>query len=228
MIKIIRKDIQPKLDHLRNDGCDIFGADLMQTVSDALDEMEAQMRMNLDVSQSNAFKIFFSSVASRKREANNEANKVIKEVQRSLLSLNNDSMTDDIRSPFTSRMHKIYAATLQATPDRILKTKHAARCATLKELICDKNSGPVHSVQHFLEQGIDKILGDAERRFTKFCEKMFEDIEHDFNNVCPERETTSLATLKRREELGKKVKETVAVLDGTVREYLAECGVKMA
>ena len=201
----------------------------MQAATDALDEMEAQMRVNLDASQANAFKGFFLSVASRKREASNEANSITKEAQRTLLALNNDSMNDDdFRSPFTVRMARIYVASLAATPNKALKTKHAARCAAFKDLVCDRKIGPVPFVKQFVELGIEKILCNAEEKFTKFCEKMFDAIEHDFNNVCPERETTSLAALKMRVELGKKVQETVGVLDGAVKEHLAECGIKMA
>jgi hypothetical protein len=64
-------------------------------------------------------------------------------------------------------------------------------------------------------------MDTADRSMVDGCKKVIDGVMHDFNQVCPEREDNGVQALKRREVLGKKI------VDGELRETLAECGITM-
>jgi hypothetical protein len=159
-------------------------------------------------------------------------------------SLNNDCLNDAPSSPFTFRMAQIYKEVLKAESTK-LRTylqsyqpdvtyafpgrKHAARSALLTTAICARKakSGPYGKIRSYLENGFAKVMDRADKSMVDGCKKVLDGIMHDFNQVCPEREDTGVQALKRREVLGKKVREGKKVVDGKLRETLAECGITL-
>lgn len=83
------------------------------------------------------------------------------------------------------------------------------------------------AIKRYLEKGFNKVMDDADKSMVVQCETVLDAIMHDFNQVCPEREDNGVQALKRRETLGKKVKDGRDELEGPVRNTLLQCGVAM-
>jgi hypothetical protein len=140
-------------------------------------------------------------------------------------------------------MAQIYKETLKAEPSKLRthlcsycssftdsfsgRTKHAARSAFFTTAVCARKSGPYAQIRSYLEKGFAKIMDAADRSMVDGCKKVIDGIMHDFNQVCPEREDSGVQALKRREVLGKKVREGKKIVDGELRETLAECGITL-
>jgi hypothetical protein len=140
-------------------------------------------------------------------------------------------------------MAQIYKEAIKAEPSKIRthlcshhfnlinncsgRTKHAARSAFFTTAVCARKSGPYAQVRRYLEKGFAKVMDTADRSMVDGCKKVIDGVMHDFNQVCPEREDNGVQALKRREVLGKKVREGKKIVDGELRETLAECGITL-
>lgn len=82
-------------------------------------------------------------------------------------------------------------------------------------------------MKRYLEKGFTKVMEEADKSMVVGCEKILDGVMHDFNQVCPEREDNGIQALKRREVLGKKVREGKKKVDGELRQLMTECGIVM-
>jgi hypothetical protein len=93
--------------------------------------------------------------------------------------------------------------------------------------VCHLSSNPYRSAKAHIEGGFVTILEDAEKGVMKVCKELFEKVLHDFNQVCLEAGDLSSLAPTRRAELGAKVKDAQAIVNGPVKDALISCGIKL-
>lgn len=125
-------------------------------------------------------------------------------------------------------MSTIYSLTNRAQSTKEFRTKHLARVNFFKNNVTAEKLGPFMAIKHNIESEIDASLYAVEQALLTKCDGVFENVLHDFNNVCPLRENDSAGAVKRRDALGKVVEEAKKVLNGEVGARLKQCGLDVA
>jgi hypothetical protein len=82
-------------------------------------------------------------------------------------------------------------------------------------------------LKEYIESSVDTHLQEVEDKLLDKCETVFDNILHDFENVCPRRPDDTPGATKRRHALGKVVEDAKATFNFDVRAKLLECGLKL-
>lgn len=78
-----------------------------------------------------------------------------------------------------------------------------------------------------MEEELSKIVDKVEEALNMECGKVIDEIIKQFDTVCPEKEDSSVLTLRKRVALGHKVQESKKRLNGELKDHLAKCGVTL-
>ncbi|KAF2449112.1 hypothetical protein P171DRAFT_480221 [Karstenula rhodostoma CBS 690.94] len=202
-----RRGLQETFDVLREQECLSFRTRAIQHVNDLLKALEEKMKINLDISQSAAFRPFFGSFHQRKQEMTLIVNEVVNEMRTSLLAINNNAFNLGQTSPLTGRMLKIYEKAKAEKP-RKGGALHVAKKARFSALVCHRTEGAYPAVKKFVEVALEKTVKSVESKLTTRCGAVLDAILRDFDSVCPESEDRGVLTLQRREISGRKVQES--------------------
>jgi hypothetical protein len=136
-------------------------------------------------------------------------------------------MTNSDTNPFVKKMQTIYGMAYHATATKQNRTKHSARTHVFKSALLVSKIGPYMELKEYLESSLEAHLQEVEAKLLEKCETVFENILHDFENVCPRRSDDTPGATKRRFALGKVVEEAKATFNTDVRAKLLECGLKL-
>jgi hypothetical protein len=136
-------------------------------------------------------------------------------------------MTNGDTNPFVKRMQTIHGLAYHAPTTKHNRTKHSARTNVFKSALLTPKIGPYMELKEYIESSVDTHLQEVEDKLLDKCETVFDNILHDFENVCPRRPDDTPGATKRRHALGKVVEDAKATFNFDVRAKLLECGLKL-
>ncbi|CAO2655790.1 Nn.00g045930.m01.CDS01 [Neocucurbitaria sp. VM-36] len=227
LLRVAAKDLDPMFDELCDKGLNRLQLELSQTLSDIMDEMERQVKANIDVAQFPAFRDFFDNIRKQKKDIEMTIKQSTKKLASDLQNLHYNCLTNSESNPFTKKMSTIYGLTYNAQPTKELRTKHLARTSLFRNSVVAEKLGPFMAIKHHIEEEIDASLHAIEKALLTKCDGVFENVLHDFGNVCPRHEDGTARAVKRRDALGKVVDEAKTTLDTEVGVRLKHCGLNM-
>ena len=114
-------------------------------------------------------------------------------------------------------MQGIYNLAINAPTTKLHRNKHAARAHAFKNTLVTPKIAPYKEIKDYLETTIEALLQNVLEKLIDACDKVFKNILHDFDSVCPRRTDDTPGATKRRHALGKIVEEA----------KLLECGLKL-
>ncbi|KAF2020509.1 hypothetical protein BU24DRAFT_456579 [Aaosphaeria arxii CBS 175.79] len=234
LIQIMRDDMEPVLNHLCDHGLPHLRSEFLLTFDDILEDMQTQIRQCLrnTVQQqvkSATYLRFFDTLEKQKGSITASMDSLVEPLQRSTRLLISKCMSNNETAPFTANMQSLYleCEQSQATKGKGKRmTKHAVRCETFKMGVCDRRKGPYTEVKTCFLNKFGSVFTKWETRLRTEIYPIIEQIEHDFNQVFPEREESSLSK-ESQAVIGAAVRKAQAVLDGPIRESLAKAGIPM-
>ena len=247
LLDIATDDLEPLLNALCSKGCSSFAAELVYALHEKMDDMERELRFNLDQTSIKLFSEFFDNVQLHNKEIEALVRTVVRKLKdgflyvstcitrtRELLTkqrkLSHESTSLETKgSPFRKYMKHTYASVMQAYPPKTGKSGiHNHRRAMFKKAIADQASGPYIAIKSHIEAQTSLLLQAADSELKKGCDDIFLKIFHNFDLICPIQEDDGFQALERGKELRKDIEEAKQILEGRAREALRSAGINVA
>ena len=226
LINKVRDQVQPALDALNNDVRDAFRTEVISKASELADDLEVTIRHIPGVSQDKTFKKFFDNFRNWK-EMVNVINNAVRHLQTDLLRLNNDSLNDGEKNPFTLRMLSVYGAVEKAKPPNGKGAKRTHQKMVLRTAICNLTSGPYPDTKQYVRDNLDDIFEKAEERIVDGCNLILENIVHSFKKICAKGGNDNTLSSESRLLVGEKVKAAKKIMEGELQGHLQACGITL-
>ncbi|KAH7083166.1 hypothetical protein BKA63DRAFT_404183 [Paraphoma chrysanthemicola] len=223
------EDLEPLLNALCTKGCSTFATELIHGFHEKMDDMDRDLRYNLDPTSIKLFSEFFDNIQLQNKAIEDPVRTVVGALKDGLLEMSHQATSLKGKgSPFGRYMKQTYTAVMQAHPPRTGKAGiHNNRRAMFKNAVIDQASGPYLAVKQHIEVQANASLLTVDSELKKGCEEIFEKIYYNFDQICPVQEDDGFHALERGKELKKDIDEAKRILEGPAKEALLSAGIKV-
>ncbi|KAH7093120.1 hypothetical protein FB567DRAFT_432971 [Paraphoma chrysanthemicola] len=223
------EDLEPLLNALCTKGCSTFATELIHAFHEKMDDMDRDLRYNLDQTSIKLFSEFFDNIQLQNKAIEDLVRTVVGNLKDGLLKMSHQATSLKGKgSPFGRYMKQTYIAVMQAYPPRTGKAGvHNNRRAMFKNAVIDQASGPYLAVKQHIEVQANALLLTSNSELKKGCDEIFEKIYYNFDQICPVQEDDGFRALERGKELKKDIDEAKSILEGPAKEALLSAGIKV-